>query len=100
MNDMRIGGMYQFTERTKQALIEQANERGWTPEIRVYLINEGTKSKSFPYDIRIIVLEAYNTAVSGKPLAGTTSMRLKVLLPNASIGTMYVDTTEWEEVMQ
>ena len=96
---MRIGGMYQFTERTKQGLIEQAKERGWTPEIRVYIVNEGTKSQTFPFDVRIVVLETHNTKISGKPLSGETSLRLKVLLPNASIGTMYIDSTEWEEVL-
>lgn len=98
---MQLGKMYRFTERTKQAFTKQATKRGWpltfTVEVR---LTKGQIREQYPLDACIVVLETHETTTSGKPLSGKTSQRLKVLLPSGTIGTMYVDTTEWEQVTE
>ena len=54
----------------------------------------------YPMDTVVFVLELHQTSLEGKPLKGTTSRRLKVLLPDGKSATMFADTTEWEEVTQ
>lgn len=98
---MQIGKMYRFTERTKQAFIKQATKNGWpltfTAEI---ILTKGQVREQYPLDACIVVLETHETTTSGKSLSGKTSRRLKVLLPSGTVGMMYVDTTEWEQVTE
>ena len=98
---MQIGKMYRFTEKTKQAFIKRATKYGWPLTFTADIIlTKGQVSEQYPLDSCIVVLESHETTTSGKLLSGKTSRRLKVLLPSGTVGTMYVDTTEWEQVTE
>lgn len=98
---MQLGKMYRFTERAKQACIRYAIKNRWplTFSSEVSLA-KGRVRAQYPLDSCIVVLESHETTTSGKLLSGKTSRRLKVLLPDGKIGTMYVDTTEWEQATE
>lgn len=99
---MRVGGLYKLTVPAKKSLIKKTERFSTQIGISTWFFEEAVKNqyRMYPMDTVVFVLELHQTSLEGKPLKGTTSRRLKVLLPDGKSATMFADTTEWEEVKQ
>lgn len=97
---MMVGKLYCMTATAKETLIKRRThqvERGYFvyyPEF----FKDKLHWKVFPLDSSIVVLEMSYTHSNGNRLRGKNSCRVKALLEDSSVGEIYLDITEWEQV--
>lgn len=91
---MKVGKLYRFTEMAKQLLSSEAAEKNWPQSVSVYL-PQAYKHREYSYDLQVVVLGREDIVISST----TSTFKVKVLLPDGEFGIMYMNKSEWEEVV-